>query len=92
MLLALKQKEHAERGLPFDGELYAWDSNYYDHKLIQTRLGIDVQRLREHFPVPHVVPAILAIYQELFELEFVEVDNKGQTWDPGRSRTVCGMC
>ncbi|EIW59235.1 Metalloprotease [Trametes versicolor FP-101664 SS1] len=82
VLLALKQKEHAERDLPFDGELYAWDSNYYDHKLIQTRLGIDVQRLREHFPVPHVVPAILAIYQELFELEFVEVDNKGQTWDP----------
>ncbi|KAH9854692.1 metallopeptidase MepB [Lenzites betulinus] len=79
-LLALKKAEHTERGLPFDGELYAWDSNYYDRRLLETRLNLDVQRLKEHFPVEHVVPAILDIYRELFELEFVQGD--GETWHP----------
>ena len=27
-LLAMKEKEHAELGLPFDGEFYIWDYRY----------------------------------------------------------------
>lgn len=28
ILLALKQEEHAKRGLPFDGKFYIWDYRY----------------------------------------------------------------
>ncbi|KAH9891674.1 Metalloprotease [Cubamyces lactineus] len=79
-LLELKKKEHEEKGLPFDGELYVWDSSYYDLKFIEADLKLDSMLLKEHFPVAHVVPTILDIYQDLLQVRFVEI--QGETWHP----------
>ncbi|KAI0372191.1 Metalloprotease [Pilatotrama ljubarskyi] len=79
-LLALKKREHESKGLPFDGELYVWDYSYYDRKFLEEHLSLDTKALREHFPVDVVVPAILDIYKQLFEVEFVEVE--AETWHP----------
>lgn len=80
-LLAMKHEEHAEKGLPFDGEFYAWDWRYYERKFTETTLKLDDNLLRQYFPVTHVVPAVLEIYQNLLGVQFVETD--GETWHPG---------
>ncbi|TFY69553.1 hypothetical protein EVJ58_g360, partial [Rhodofomes roseus] len=80
-LLALKQEEHAAKGYPFDGELYMSDFWYYSRRLLERELELDDQKVKEHFPVNKVVPAILEIYQQLLGVQFVEV--KSETlWHP----------
>jgi len=83
VLLAMKKKEHDERGLPFDGEFYLWDYRYYDRKYIEASLDLDDMLVKEYFPVSTVVPTILGIYQNLLGVRFEEI--KGETWHPGAS-------
>ncbi|PCH40126.1 zincin [Wolfiporia cocos MD-104 SS10] len=80
VLLALKEEEHKTRGLPFDGEFFYWDYMYYERVLIERTLKLDEQKVKEHFPVSVVVPAIMEIYQNLLGVRFVEI--KGETWHP----------
>ncbi|EPT05216.1 Metalloprotease [Fomitopsis schrenkii] len=80
-LLALKQEEHAAHGYPFDGELYMHDFWYYSRRLIERELEFDDQKVKEHFPVSTVVPAILEIYQKLLGVQFVEVKG-AKLWHP----------
>ena len=82
-LLALKKKEHEEKGLSFDGEFYIWDYRYYDRKFVETTLDLDDMLVKEYFPVSVVVPAILEIYQNLLGVRFIEIT--GETWHPGAS-------
>ncbi|KAF7346236.1 Metallopeptidase MepB [Mycena sanguinolenta] len=79
-LLGLKKKEHEERGLPFDGNLYIWDYRYYDRKFIETSLELDDMLVKEYFPVSVVVPAIMQIYQSLLGVRFETIN--GSTWHP----------
>ncbi|KAL1689134.1 hypothetical protein GGG16DRAFT_93984 [Schizophyllum commune] len=80
-LLAMKEKEHKEKGLPFDGEFYIWDYRYYDRKYIEETLDLDDMLVKEYFPVSVVVPTILEIYQNLLNVQFVEIKND-KTWHP----------
>ncbi|KAL1748030.1 hypothetical protein HDZ31DRAFT_30711 [Schizophyllum fasciatum] len=80
-LLAMKQREHKEKGLPFDGEFYIWDYRYYDRKFIEETLDLDDMLVKEYFPVSVVVPTILEIYQNLLNVQFVEMKND-KTWHP----------
>ncbi len=78
----MKQEEHNEKGLPFDGEFYVWDYRYYDRKYIEKSLDLDDTLVKEYFPVDTVVPAILDIYQNLLGVDFVPA--KGETWHQGQ--------
>ncbi|KAG6866294.1 hypothetical protein C0991_006390 [Blastosporella zonata] len=80
ILLALKKKEHEQKGLPFDGEFYIWDYRYYDRKFIEETLDLDDMVVKEYFPVDVVVPTILTIYQNLLGVRFEEIH--GSTWHP----------
>ncbi|KAF8895394.1 hypothetical protein BD779DRAFT_1660241 [Infundibulicybe gibba] len=80
ILLALKKKEHEEKGLPFDGEFYIWDYRYYDRKYIEQTLDLDDMLVKEYFPVSVVVPTILEIYQNLLGVRFETIT--GSTWHP----------
>ena len=81
MLLKLKEKEHLEKGYPFDGKFYIWDHRYYDQKFIQSSLDLDENLIKEYFPVSVIVPQIIQIYQNLLSIKFVEME--GETWYPG---------
>lgn len=81
ILLAMKQEEHAEKAFTFDGEFNGWDWRYYDRKFTEKTLKLDDNVVKEYFPVSHVVPAVLEIYQSLLGVKFVEV--KGETWHAG---------
>lgn len=98
-MLKLKEKEHAEKGYPFDGEFYIWDYRYYDQKFIQSSLDLDESLVKEYFPVSVIVPQILQIYQNLLSIKFVEM--KTETWHEGdlptkrstnKTETVSQMC
>ncbi|KAF8073822.1 metallopeptidase MepB [Lyophyllum atratum] len=80
VLLALKKKEHEEKGIPFDGEFYIWDYRYYDRKYVEESLKLDDMVVKEYFPVSVVVPTILEIYQNLLGVRFEEI--QGSTWHP----------
>jgi Zn-dependent oligopeptidase len=80
-LLKLKEKEHAEKGFPFDGQFYVWDYRYYDQKFIQSSLDLDESLVKEYFPVSVIVPQIIQIYQDLLSIKFVEI--KDECWHPG---------
>jgi Zn-dependent oligopeptidase len=81
ILLAIKKKEHEEKGFPFDGAFYIWDYRYYDRKYIEETLDLDDMLVKEYFPVSVVVPTILSIYQNLLGVRFQEI--KGSTWHSG---------
>ncbi|CCM01864.1 uncharacterized protein FIBRA_03935 [Fibroporia radiculosa] len=78
VLLGIKQEECSANGLPFDGQLNIWDYYYCERLLLERTLQLDEQKVKEHFPVSTVVPAILDIYQNLLGVQFVEI--KGETW------------
>lgn len=80
ILLAMKEKEHKEKGFPFDGNFYIWDYRYYDRKYVEETLDLDDMLVKEYFPVSVVVPTILQIYQDLLGVKFVEIETS--TWHP----------
>lgn len=82
VLLAMKQEEHAEKGIAPDAEFYGWDSSYYGRKFTEKSLNLDDNLIKEYFPVEHVVPVVLDIYQNLLGVKFVEVE--ATTWNSGR--------
>lgn len=95
-LLAMKQTEHEELGIPFNGNFYIWDYYYYDRKYIETSLDLDDSVIKEHFPVSVVVPTTLSIYQDLLGVRFEEVHD-GSTWHSGKSSfsldaVMCKQC
>ncbi|KAJ7644086.1 metallopeptidase MepB [Roridomyces roridus] len=79
-LLALKEKDCKERGIPFDGTLWIWDYRYYDRKYVENSLDLDDMLVKEYFPVSVVVPAIINIYQNLLGVRFETIE--GETWHP----------
>jgi Zn-dependent oligopeptidase len=79
----LKEKEHKELGLPFNGEFYIWDYRYYDRKFIEESLDLDDSVVKEYFPVSKVVPTILNIYQNLLSVNFKEIKG-GSIWHKGQ--------
>ncbi|BGP17854.1 hypothetical protein JCM10213_008348 [Rhodosporidiobolus nylandii] len=83
-LLALKKEEHEKLGLPADEAFNLWDYRYYDRLFTEQHLSLDQNKVKEYFPVEHVVPAVLEIYKELLGVELVKVPRTeeagGLTW------------
>eukprot|EP00797_Seminavis_robusta_P036417 Sro92_g047940.2 (725) ;mRNA; f:10937-13326 len=78
-LLQLKKEHCSETGVEFDGKLNAWDTSFYNNRLLQTKYGVDSEAIRQYFPLDHVVETTLAIYQELLGLTFQELP-QGTFW------------
>ncbi|KAK7468962.1 metalloendopeptidase [Stygiomarasmius scandens] len=86
-LMALKEAEYKALGLPFDGKFNNWDRPYYETKFTEKTLDLDSSAVKDHFPVEHVVPTMLDIYQNLLSVKFVEMkDEEGATWHPDVQR------
>ena len=65
-----------------DHPIALWDVRYYMDKLRRARYALDPNEIRRYFPVEHVVPAVLRVYEELFGISFVEVE-PADVWAPG---------
>lgn len=79
LLLQLKHEHCKEAGQEFDGKLNAWDTGFYNNRLLKTKYGVDAEAIRQYFPLDHVVETTLEVYQELLGLTFQELP-KGTYW------------
>ncbi len=78
-LLKLKEDHCKILCVDFDGKLNAWDAGFYGNRLLITEYGVDAEKIKEYFPLDHVVDTTLDIYQELLGLIFEELP-KGTYW------------
>ena len=78
-LLQLKEEHCKESVWEFDGKLNAWDTSFFGNCLLKTKYGVDSEKIKEYFPLDHVVETTLSIYQELLGLTFEELP-KGTYW------------
>jgi thimet oligopeptidase len=66
----------------FSGPIGSSDYNYYSERLRQTRYAVNTDSIRQYFPVDHVLPEVLGIYQSLLGVRFAEV-KQADVWAPG---------
>ncbi|ORX61212.1 zincin [Piromyces finnis] len=80
-LLEIKKKDKAELNEPFNETLNDWELEYYKRMLLEQQHTINDNVIREYFPMTHVIEEIFKIYEEIFALKFVEVENPS-VWAP----------
>lgn len=73
VLLQLKNEDLINKGLEPQSEIFDWDTGYYGEKLDQKENTIDYVNLKEHFPVEKTVEKMLRIYEQIFDIKFVEI-------------------
>lgn len=74
-LRALKKEQE-----PDEKDFHPWDLLYYETQLKKKDYALDSERLREYFPVDHVVDAVFSLYSKLFGVEFHAIPT--QAWHP----------
>jgi metallopeptidase MepB len=72
-LKRVKEAHLKAHGLPYDGHYYAWDHRYYSRIQEEQDFKIDQLKLAEYFPIQEVLARMLAIFEQLMGLRFVEV-------------------
>ncbi|KAI9912822.1 hypothetical protein PsorP6_006276 [Peronosclerospora sorghi] len=72
-MLKLKEADCEQNGWKFDGKINMWDFRFYTDQYLKKHCSIDSEKLREYFPLAHVTTQMLAMYQELLSLKFVEI-------------------
>lgn len=67
-------KTHLPPGvtLTTDGLFKPWDLGYVSECYRREKYGIDMQKIREYFPIQHTLDALFAIYGQFLGLEFRE--------------------
>lgn len=81
VLLKLKEEDYAKKGLPFDGQFYAWDNRFYTNILLESEYKVDGQKIANYFPIQNTVDGILGLYEQTLRLKFYKVpDAEKQTW------------
>ena len=68
-----------ETGKFFDNVLKEADYSYYSRIYEEKESGIEQEKLKEYFPMEHVLQSMLELYQKIFHLVFVKL-NSIQTW------------
>lgn len=84
-LLELKNEDLTNRGKEPQSEIFEWDLGYYGGKLDQKEIKISFPKVTEHFPVDKTVGKMMRIYEQIFDLKFVEINEpqKKFLWHEG---------
>jgi thimet oligopeptidase len=75
-LAALKARRTGTRA-----PLQLWDVGYYLNELRKAKYAFDPEEVRRYYPAPHMVDAVMAIYQHLLGVKFSPIV-PADTWYP----------
>jgi thimet oligopeptidase len=73
VLKKYKEEDCKENGVPYDGEIHAYDVPYLKNLVEEKDYQVDQNEVKKYFALGAVTDELLAIYQELLGLKFVEV-------------------
>ncbi|KAJ3030356.1 Thimet oligopeptidase [Rhizophlyctis rosea] len=79
-LLELKKQETAERGLPFDNKLNAWDFQYYNRLMLERDYQVDDEKIKQYFSLETVTQGMLKLYETVLSLKITEVKEGVAAW------------
>ncbi|KAJ2616463.1 metalloendopeptidase [Coemansia sp. RSA 1365] len=77
---ALKKADKEAAGEPYDG-LFSWDFRYYVNMVKERKHNINDEEVKLYFPMKEVTRGVLDIYQEIFSLRFIRVEDP-PVWHP----------
>ena len=62
----------------------SWDLSFYHNLVLKRDYGVNTEKIKEYFPLDHVVAVTMETYEELLGLTFTEIP-QGQfdTWFEG---------
>ncbi len=67
----------AAKGSPADN----WDTGYYQNQIRKNKYSVDADAIKQYFPAPHVITAVLHIYSHLLGITFTPAPNVPR-WAP----------
>lgn len=70
-----KQLEDFAKKLDGIDRLEKWDSSYYSEKLKQELFNLDDEKLKPYFKLENVINGVFKVAENLFDLQFEEVNN-----------------
>lgn len=73
---AIKARKTGE-GSP---EIRLWDWRYYENLQKKERFNVDTEVLRNFFEFDRTLKGMFDIYQDIFGLEFTQIDDEGSKW------------
>ncbi|PNP47351.1 hypothetical protein TGAMA5MH_01167 [Trichoderma gamsii] len=73
VLRGYKERDYKERGIPFDGEFYMWDTSYYSRIMKEVEYSVDEVAISQYFPAESSFAGMLKIFEEIFGFVFVEL-------------------
>jgi len=76
-MLNVKRKELGNS----ESTINPWDWRYFENIIRKTKFNVDPQAIKEYFPLDVVIPGMFDIYQELFDLKFIE-ETHAPVWHP----------
>lgn len=72
-LLELKNEHLISTGKEPQSQIFEWDVGYYSTKLDQREITISFPKVAEHFPVDKTVQKMMRIYEQIFDMKFIEI-------------------
>ena len=65
-----------------EGELAAWDEQYWAEKLRESRFDLNEELVREYFPFEQVMDGMFKLVNRIFDIEVVAADGDVPVWHP----------
>jgi len=68
-------------------ELGPWDFSFYQNKLKKDKYAVDMDVVRQYFPLERVIDGLLSITQSLYGIEYIDVTSRAEAdgyriWHP----------
>ena len=80
-LLPKARAERAELSAAKGSPVENWDTQYYQNQIRKSKYSVDEDAIKQYFPAPHVIAAVLHIYSHLLGLTFTPAPNLPR-WTP----------
>ncbi len=73
-LIELIETKKKHRGIATRAPIHFHEMAYFSYKLLRERFGVDEEKVKEYFPLQHVVEGMLRMYQEVLGVRFTRVE------------------